>query len=103
MHRTAVIAVALTCASGFVVDAAGHKTIRIAEGIYAVQPVTRHGREEAVPERNAVFVIGRTGVAVIDTGISYREGRDIIAAVRRVSGGGPHAHYRLIKRSRRGD
>ncbi len=84
MHRAAVIVLALSCASGFA-DAAEHKTIRIAEGIYAVRPVTQHGRGEAIPKGNALFVIGRTGVAVIDTGISWRAGVEVMSAVRGVT------------------
>lgn len=34
---------------------------------------------------NVAFVVGTRGVAVIDSGVSYREGEDIIAAVRSVS------------------
>lgn len=84
MHRAAVIAVAMSCAWGFA-HAAEHKTARLAEGVYAVLP----GAEIAVGDQfrraNVAFVVGPRGVAVIDTGISYREGLEIISAVRSVT------------------
>jgi len=60
--------------------------VRVAPGVYAL-PGTGG---EITPENrgriaNVVFIVGPRGVAVIDTGISAREGEAIIAAVRRVS------------------
>ena len=84
MYPAAAIAVALSCASSFAL-AAEHKIARIAEGVYALQPPVETGSEDQLRRANVSFVVGPRGVAVIDTGISYREGLEIIAAVRRVT------------------
>jgi glyoxylase-like metal-dependent hydrolase (beta-lactamase superfamily II) len=84
MHRAAAPVLAVFFALGMA-DASGRKLVRIDEGVYALQP----GAEYAVaglPRRaNAAFVVGPLGVVVIDTGISHREGREILSAVRRVT------------------
>jgi hypothetical protein len=58
----------------------------VAPGVYALLG----SGGEVIPENggrtaNAAFVVGPRGVVVVDTGISYREGERIIAAVRSVS------------------
>ena len=85
MCRAATIAaLCWACAWGDA-DAAEHKAIRIADGIYAVRPAALRDREAPVPQGNTVFIIGPNGVAVIDTGISSQAGVEVIAAVRRVT------------------
>ena len=58
----------------------------VAPGIYALLG----SGGEITPENggrtaNAAFVVGPGGVIVVDTGISYHEGEEIIAAVRSIS------------------
>ena len=58
----------------------------VAPGVYALLG----SGGEVIPENggrtaNAAFVVGPRGVVVVDTGISYREGERIIAAVKSVS------------------
>jgi glyoxylase-like metal-dependent hydrolase (beta-lactamase superfamily II) len=84
MQRAFVFALAICCASGFA-DAAEHKTIRVAEGVYALLPAAQVAGEDRIRRANAAFVIGPRGVAVVDTGLSYSEGTEIISAVRRVT------------------
>jgi glyoxylase-like metal-dependent hydrolase (beta-lactamase superfamily II) len=60
--------------------------VRIAAGVYAVlgtggEPAPENGGRTA----NVAFIVGPRGVVVVDTGASYRQGRDIIAAVERVT------------------
>ena len=59
---------------------------RVADGVYAfiadtgeISPANRGN------VGNSGFIIGPTGVVVIDTGISYRHGRRMLAAIRRVT------------------
>jgi glyoxylase-like metal-dependent hydrolase (beta-lactamase superfamily II) len=66
--------------------AAQSPAIEIAPGVYALlgtggEISPANGGRTA----NVSFVVGPTGVIVVDTGISYREGEEIIAAVQRVS------------------
>jgi glyoxylase-like metal-dependent hydrolase (beta-lactamase superfamily II) len=60
--------------------------VMVAPGVYALLG----SGGEVIPENggrtaNAAFVVGPRGVVVVDTGISYREGERIIAAVKSVS------------------
>src|SRR5207249_4420052 len=59
---------------------------RIADGIYVLRgsggDITR---ENGGRVANITFIVGPRGVVVAGTGISYREGEDIIAAVRTIS------------------
>jgi glyoxylase-like metal-dependent hydrolase (beta-lactamase superfamily II) len=58
----------------------------VAEGVYAVLGTGGEvRRENGGRTANLAFVVGPDGVVVVDTGISYREGEDIIAAVKRIS------------------
>ena len=60
--------------------------VRVAEDVYAFIGAS----EEASPANegftgNAGFIVGTDGIVVIDTGSSYRIGREMLAAMRRVS------------------
>lgn len=81
MHRAA----AALCFAWCSAHAVGPEPTRIAEGIYAVRPAAPLDRHDPIPRGNAVFVIGPKGVAVIDSGISYRAGLEILSTVRRVT------------------
>jgi glyoxylase-like metal-dependent hydrolase (beta-lactamase superfamily II) len=66
--------------------AAATEPVRVAEGVYAF--VEAPG--EVAPENqghlgNGGFIVGPTGIVVIDAGVSYRHGLERIAAIRRVS------------------
>ena len=68
------------------VGAAQPSPIMVASGVY----VLLGSGGEITPENggrtaNTAFVIGPDGVIVVDTGISYREGEEIIAAVKSIS------------------
>jgi len=59
---------------------------QVTEGVYVVEGA----RGETGPENlgrvgNAGFLVGPTGVVVIDTGVSHAHGRDLLAALRRVT------------------
>ena len=62
------------------------RPVRIADGVYAfigdtgeISPANRGN------VGNSGFIVGPTGVVVIDTGISYRHGRRMLAAIGRVT------------------
>ena len=60
--------------------------VEVAPGVYALPG----SGGEITPENggriaNVAFVVGPDGVVVVDTGISYRQGEEIIAAVKNVS------------------
>jgi glyoxylase-like metal-dependent hydrolase (beta-lactamase superfamily II) len=62
------------------------RTVTVAAGVYAML-----GSGGAIDQENGgrtanvAFVVGPDGVVIVDSGISYREGEAIIAAVERVS------------------
>jgi len=60
--------------------------VLLAEGVYAfiadrgpIPPANRGGAG------NSGFIVGSSGVIVIDTGVSYRHGRAMIEAIRRIT------------------
>jgi glyoxylase-like metal-dependent hydrolase (beta-lactamase superfamily II) len=60
--------------------------VLVAPGIYALLGSGGEiDAENGGRTANVAFVVGPRGVVVVDTGISYREGEEIIAAVRSVS------------------
>jgi glyoxylase-like metal-dependent hydrolase (beta-lactamase superfamily II) len=59
---------------------------KVADGVYAfVADTGEISRENRGDVGNSGFIVGRTGVVVIDTGISYRHGRRMLAAIGRVT------------------
>ena len=84
MVRGAIFATAIAL-SWAGAHAAEHEALRIAEGVYAVPPVAVGAGDEKPRRGNVVFVIGPRGVAVIDSGISNRDGLTILSAVRKVT------------------
>jgi glyoxylase-like metal-dependent hydrolase (beta-lactamase superfamily II) len=76
-----ILALAPTLAGG-----ADKAPIRIADHVYAVPgdagTVSRDNRGRVA---NAGFIVGPSGVIVIDTGVSYRHGQQILAAIRSVT------------------
>jgi len=68
------------------VGAVQRTPVEVAPGVYALPG----SGGEITPENggriaNVAFIVGPDGVIVVDTGISYREGEKIIAAVKNVS------------------
>jgi glyoxylase-like metal-dependent hydrolase (beta-lactamase superfamily II) len=66
-------------------NASERKPVRVDDGVYVLHPAREIAGEDRHRPANVAFVIGPRGVAVIDTGISSRDGADIIAAVARVT------------------
>ncbi len=58
----------------------------VAEGVYLVQGLPGEpGPENRGRVGNAGFIVGPQGVIVVDSGTSYRQGAELLAAVRRVT------------------
>jgi glyoxylase-like metal-dependent hydrolase (beta-lactamase superfamily II) len=82
--RAIVAILAMSCATESFT--AVPKVVTVASGVYALMG----SGGDVTPENsgrtaNVAFVVGPRGVVVVDSGISYREGEDIIAAVKSVS------------------
>ena len=83
--KTVICIFAAICAAHSV-RAAQPTATQVAPGVYALfgsggEITPDNGGRTA----NVTFVVGPRGVVVVDTGISYREGEEIIAAVKSVS------------------
>lgn len=79
-----LLVIAIAFAAG-TPDALARQVVRVAEGVYmlAADSATTGGEQ---PRRaNAAFVVGPRGVAVVDTGMSYAQGMEILSAVRSVT------------------
>lgn len=60
--------------------------VRVAEGVYAfVGEAGDIGRENLGRIGNSGFIVGPTGIVVIDTGVSHVHGTELLSAIRRVS------------------
>ena len=87
LATTALRTLAVTVLVAGVVRAADELTpARIADGVYAfiadtgeISPANRGN------VGNSGFIVGPTGVVVVDTGISYRHGRRMLAAIGRIT------------------
>jgi glyoxylase-like metal-dependent hydrolase (beta-lactamase superfamily II) len=70
----------------FCICAVQAATVKVADGVYAI---TGSGGEISPSNggrtANVAFIVGSRGVAVVNTGASYRQGEDIIASVASVS------------------
>lgn len=85
LYRAVVAILAALCAAQ-IVRAAQPTAVTVAPGVYALLGsgggiTPENGGRTA----NVAFVVGPGGVIVVDTGISYRQGEQIIAAVKSVS------------------
>jgi glyoxylase-like metal-dependent hydrolase (beta-lactamase superfamily II) len=81
----AICLMATSCASRSV-RAPEPQTVAVAAGVYAVPGTGGEvSRENGGRTANVAFIVGPRGVVVVDTGASYRQGVDIIAAVERIT------------------
>jgi len=72
---------ALACAQALALE-----PVRVGEGVYAFIGATGEpDRINGGNTGNSGFIVARDGIVVIDTGSSYRHGRAMIEAIRRVS------------------
>jgi glyoxylase-like metal-dependent hydrolase (beta-lactamase superfamily II) len=74
----------LSLASG-TANAWERRTTRVDDGVYVLQPAREISGEDRHRRANVAFVVGPRGVAVIDAGLSHRDGVAIIAAIARVT------------------
>lgn len=83
---TVLTALLITVLASLPAIAQQPQTRRVADNVYALvgaaDKVTRHNRGRVA---NAGFIVGPSGVVVIDTGVSYRHGKQILAAIREVT------------------
>ena len=81
-----IVALALILASASAQTQQALPTSEIAPGVFVHEGVTAlMTRENAGAIANVGFVVGQNAVAVIDTGGSVREGRELLAAIRGVT------------------
>ena len=91
-----LIALAVACAvpawlAGCAGTAAGPRApgtdaVEVARGVYVVPGASGEiGAENLGRVGNAGFIVGESGVLAVDTGTSYRHGKALLAAIRRVT------------------
>jgi glyoxylase-like metal-dependent hydrolase (beta-lactamase superfamily II) len=84
MLRRLVPCLLLLCASAR--PACALEPVRVAEGVYAfIGDLGEIAPDNGGNIGNSGFIVGRTGVIVIDTGISYRHGQAMLDAIHHVS------------------
>ncbi len=80
-----IVVLAMACGSQSAASAP-LKMVVVADGVYALLgsggEISAEGGERVA---NVAFVVGPRGIVVVDTGASYREGVEIIAAVQSIS------------------
>ena len=79
-QRVALFVIGMLAAGA---NAASRDVVRVAQDVYALQSGAEIARD-SFPARVGV-VVGPRGVALIDSGISYRDGVAVLAAVRRIT------------------
>jgi len=84
MRAAELLVIAIVFAAG-TPDASAREPVRIAEGVYMLAAISATTSGDQPRRANAAFVVGPRGVAVVDTGMSYAEGVEILAAVRGVT------------------
>jgi len=85
LYRTAVAILVVAC-TGQSLAAMQPRLVTVAAGVY----VLPGSGGTVTPENggriaNVAFIVGPLGIVVVDTGSSYREGEEIIAAIRSIS------------------
>jgi glyoxylase-like metal-dependent hydrolase (beta-lactamase superfamily II) len=82
----AVIAILAAACTALFIGSAAAEPVRVADGVYAILGSGGEiGTENGGRTANVAFIVGSSGVVVVDTGASYRQGEDIVAAVAEVS------------------
>jgi len=80
------IALAVLASWSIAVPARGSEPVRVAEGVYAfLETPGEVASENEGRIGNGGFIVGPTGITVIDTGVSWRHGRARLDAIRRLS------------------
>lgn len=86
LHLSALLLLAIASLMSNGAPAQQPEPLKIAENVYALvgsaDSVTRSNRGRVA---NAGFIVGPTGVVVIDTGISYRHGQQLLEHIRGVT------------------
>jgi glyoxylase-like metal-dependent hydrolase (beta-lactamase superfamily II) len=79
-----VLAFACACAS-IAPQPPDSSVARVADGVYTVRLATRVSGDETLEPARVSFIVGPRGVAVIDTGLTYRDGMAVLRAIERTT------------------